>query len=176
MQRVVVIGNSGSGKTRLASRLAARLGVPHVELDSIYHQQGWTQLPPGKYRERVAERVGGDRWVVDGNYSAVRDLVWTRADTLVWLDLPRTLVTYQIVRRSFSRVVRGTELWNGNREKLGNLLSLDPERSVIAWSVAQHSEYRRTYAGVPADPQWKHLRFVRLRTRADVGALLENTP
>jgi hypothetical protein len=116
--------------------------------------------------------VAGDRWVADGNYQVLRDLVWGSADTLIWLDLPRPVVTWRIARRSFGRVLRGTELWNGNRERLGHLISLDPERSVIAWSVTQHAVYRRAYAGIPADPRWGHLRFVRLRTPAAVRALL----
>jgi adenylate kinase family enzyme len=173
MERVVVVGNSGSGKTTLAAALAKRLGAQHIELDSIYHQRNWTPLPPDRYRARVASLVEAGSWVVDGNYNDVRDLVWERADTLVWLDLPRRVVTRQIVRRSISRVARGTELWNGNRERLGELLSLDQERSVIVWSVRNHREYRRRYGPVPADPRWAHLRFVRLRSRREIAAYLQ---
>jgi adenylate kinase family enzyme len=175
VQRVAVIGNSGSGKSTLAKALSARLGLPHVELDSIYHQAGWTQLPTDEYRARVGALVQAERWVVDGNYAVLRDLVWGRADTLIWLDLPRPVVTWRIVRRSLHRVARGAELWNGNRERLRSLLSLDPENSVIAWSVRQHAEYRRMYSEVPADPQWAHLVFVRLRSPAAVRDLLTAT-
>ncbi|HEX2361691.1 MAG TPA: hypothetical protein VHI11_06435, partial [Jiangellaceae bacterium] len=92
MRRVSVVGNAGSGKTKLARELAARLRVPHVELDAIFHQPNWTRLPTDEFRQRVADAVAGDGWVVDGNYSSVRDLVWQRADAVVWLDFSRATV------------------------------------------------------------------------------------
>jgi adenylate kinase family enzyme len=92
VRRVSVVGNSGSGKTRLGRMLAERLGVPFVELDAIFHQAGWQPLPPEEFRARVEAAAAGDGWVIDGNYSTVRDLVWARADTVVWFDLPRLTV------------------------------------------------------------------------------------
>ena len=87
VRRVSVVGNSGSGKSTLASALAEHLEVPWIELDSIYHQPGWIPLPAPDFRARVEAAAAGDAWVIDGNYTAVRDLVWARADTVVWLDL-----------------------------------------------------------------------------------------
>jgi adenylate kinase family enzyme len=92
VRRVSVVGNSGSGKSTVAAALAAALGVPHLELDGVFHQPGWEPLPADSFRAVVAAAVAGDGWVLDGNYSAVRDLVWARADTVVWLDLPRRTV------------------------------------------------------------------------------------
>jgi hypothetical protein len=108
--------------------------------------------------------------VVDGNDYATRDLVWGAAETLVWLDFPRHVVLPRLVRRTVWRVLRRTELWNGNREPWHNFWSLNPQRSVIAWSVAQHNNYRRRYAAIPADPAWAHLSFVRLRSPAQARA------
>lgn len=176
MARVAVIGNSGAGKTTFARELAARLAVPYVELDAIFHGPNWTELPPEEFRARVAAVVAGPAWVVDGNYSAVRPLVWARADTLVWLDLSRPLVTWRIVSRTVRRGIRRTELWNGNRERLSAMLSLDPQRSVILWSVTRHGPKRRALTAVPADPRWGHLRFVRLRTRHAVRNFLAALP
>ena len=88
MRRVSVVGISGARKTTLARRLAAALEVPHVELDAIFHQPGWTELPVEEFRERVRLELAAEGWVVDGNYTAVRDLVWAAADTVVWLDRP----------------------------------------------------------------------------------------
>jgi adenylate kinase family enzyme len=172
MQRVSVVGNSGSGKSTLAAALAARLGVPHVELDSIFHQPGWTELPRDEFRARVGAAAATDRWVIDGNYPAVQDLVWARADTVVWVDLPRPLVMRRVVTRTVRRAVRRQELWNGNREPLSNFLSFDPERSIIMWAWTQHAEYRLRYEEAMADPDWSHLRFVRLRSPAQIRAFL----
>jgi adenylate kinase family enzyme len=90
---VSVVGTSGSGKSTLARELAVILGVPHPELDSVNQQPGWVPLPTDEFRQVVAVRLAEDGWVVDGNYSAVRLLVWALADTVTWLDLPRRTVS-----------------------------------------------------------------------------------
>ena len=169
MRRVCVVGNSGSGKTTLARVLAARLGVPHLELDSVFHQPGWTEPDPEDFTARVAAFTAGEGWVLDGNYSRVRDLVWRRADTIVWLDLPRMVVMRRVLRRTSSRVLRRTELWQGNRETLRNVLSRDPARSIIAWSWTSHARYRAMYEELSRDPEWSHVRWVRLRRLCEVA-------
>jgi adenylate kinase family enzyme len=172
VQRVSVVGNSGSGKSTLAAALAEHLPAPWIELDSIFHQPGWAELPGAEFRARVEALAAGDAWVIDGNYSAVRDLVWARADTVVWIDLPRPLVMYRIISRTLRRAVLRQELWNGNREPWSNWLTLDPERSIIMWSWTQHAKYRVRYGGAMADPALSHLTFVRLRSPAEVRAFL----
>ena len=89
VRRVSVVGNSGSGKSTLARELAASLGVAHIELDSVFHQPGWEPLPEDEFQRLVTARTSENGWVIDGNYSAVRPIVWARADTVVWLDLPK---------------------------------------------------------------------------------------
>jgi adenylate kinase family enzyme len=172
VRRVSVVGNSGSGKSTLAARLAAQLGVPHVELDALFHQPGWTELPGPEFRRHVAAATDGEGWVIDGNYSAVRPLVWQRADTVVWLDLPRAIVLRRIVGRTLARAILRKTLWNGNRERWRNLTTLDPEQSVIAWSWTHRATYRERYGGAMEDPAWAHCRFVRLRSARDVEAFL----
>jgi adenylate kinase family enzyme len=172
VHRVSVVGNSGSGKSAFADALASRLGVPHVELDSIFHQPRWTPLPPEEFRRQVGEVAATDGWVIDGNYSAVRDLIWQRADTVVWLDLSRSVVMWRVVSRTLLRLVLRRELWNGNREPWSNLFSWDPMRSIIAWSWTQHSRYHRQYLAAASDQAWRHLRFVQLRKRKEVQTFL----
>jgi adenylate kinase family enzyme len=174
MDRVSVVGNSGSGKTTFAAALARRMGAPCLELDSVFHQPGWVPLGTAEFRARVASFAAGPRWVVDGNYSAVRDLVWSRADTVVWLDPPRARVIRQIVWRTLRRAMTRAELWNGNREPWGNFFRLDPERSVIVWSWTRHRVYRDRYLAAMADPACAHLRFIRLTgPRQAAGVLAE---
>ncbi len=167
-----VVGCSGSGKTTLARSLAQALGSPHIELDSIYHQPDWTPLADEEFRRRVAGAVEADRWVVDGNYSVVRDIVWDRADTVVWFDLPYASVMARTIGRTVRRTVTREELWNGNREPLSNLWSLKPEKSIIAWAATHHKVYRRRYREAERDPRWAELCFVRLRSQSEADALV----
>lgn len=125
-QRIVVVGTSGSGKTTTASRIAQRLGIHHVELDALHWEPDWTPAPLDVFRERVARALNGDAWAVDGNYSKVRDIVWSRTDTVVWLDYTLPVIMGQLVWRTLRRVFTREELWSGNRESLRTtLLSRD---------------------------------------------------
>jgi adenylate kinase family enzyme len=169
---VSVVGNSGSGKSTLARALARRLHVAHVELDSFKHQPGWKELPADEFAARVRVAIAADGWVVDGNYSTVRDEVWQRADTVVWVDPPRIVVMRQVIGRTLGRLVRRTELWNGNREPWRNLYTLDPQESVIAWAWTRHRHYRELYRRLSADPSWGHLTFHRVASRKDSERLL----
>ncbi len=169
-RRISVVGGSGSGKTVLAGRLAERLGLRHIELDSLYHLAGWEQRSPEEFRSVVDDATAGPRWVTCGNYSLVREQIWERADTVVWLDLSRRQVMGQVVGRTLRRVVTREELWNGNREPWSNLYRLDPERSIIAWAWTRHGVYRDRYQTAMLDPRWSRLTFVRLRSRPEVEA------
>jgi adenylate kinase family enzyme len=172
VRRVSVVGNSGSGKTAFASALASQLGVPHVELDAINHQPNWVPLPREDFRREVGAVAAGEGWVIDGNYSAVRDLVWARADTVVCLDLPRRTVMRRVITRTLRRTLWREELWNGNREPLTNLVSRDPVKSIIAWSWTQHARYHAQFLAAAEDPAWRHLRFIRLETPSQVRDFL----
>jgi deazaflavin-dependent oxidoreductase (nitroreductase family) len=173
---VSVVGASGAGKTTVAAALARRLDVPLVELDALFHLPGWQSRPEPEFRALVDRATAGPAWVVDGNYSAVRDLVWARADQVVWLDLPRPVVLAQVLRRSLGRALGGTELWNGNREHWRNLLRRDPERNIVRWSWTRHPLYRRRYAEALAAPGARHLAALRVRARSGTAALLAVTP
>jgi adenylate kinase family enzyme len=164
LRRVAVVGSPGAGKTTLARVLAYRLGVPHVELDAIFHLPDWQELPTDEFIETVSACTSSGGWVVDGNYSRVRDVVWTRADAIVWLDFSRPVVMRRVASRTISRAVRREELWNGNREPWSNLWSWDPNRSIIAWAW-RYFDHRRTQIEAELhNPRWADVAFVRLRT------------
>jgi adenylate kinase family enzyme len=172
VRRVSVVGTSGSGKSTLGAALAARLGVDFIELDAVYHQADWEPLPSPEFRQRVAAATTSEGWVIDGGYSKVRDIVWARADTVVWLDLPRRTVMRRIVWRSFRRAAGRVELWNGNRERWRNFFALDKEESVIAWAWQTYASRRERYLAAMADPGNSHLRFVWLTSPGAVRRFL----
>ncbi len=167
-----MVGCSGSGKTTLSRALARALHAPNIELDAIFHQPGWTPLDDDTFKARVTEVTGSARWVVDGNYSTVRDIVWERADTVVWFDLPYVTVMARTIRRTVRRTVTRQQLWNGNKEPWSNLFSFKPEKSIIAWAATRHRVYRQRYGAAEHDPRWAGLHFVRLRSQREADAFL----
>ena len=142
--RIAVVGTTGSGKTTLASALAAQLALPHIELDSLNWQAGWRDLSrtdPDEFVRRATFAVAADAWVADGNYGLVRDFVWRRATHLVWLDYDRPVIMYRVIWRSLARALLRTELWAGNRERWGHMLR--PSHPIQwAWSTLASPPHR----------------------------------
>jgi adenylate kinase family enzyme len=167
------VGTSGVGKSTFASLLARGLECPFLELDSVFHQAEWVPLDTALFRTRVADFAAGERWVIDGNYSKVRDIVWARADTVVWLDLPRRVVMRRLVWRTLRRVAGRAELWNGNRERWHNVFTWDRNESVISWGWHSFGSNRVRYAAAAADPALGHLSFVRLTSAGAVRRFLQ---
>lgn len=173
-RRVAVVGTSGSDKTTLARRLAERLGVPHVELDAIHWGPNWTPAPADVFRERTAQALSGEAWTVDGNYSAVREIVWPRADTIVWLDYALPVIMGRVMIRTLWRVVTREELWSGNRERASTaILGRD---SIIWWALSTYRRRRREYPVLFSRPEFAHLRVVHLTSPRQARLWLASLP
>ena len=171
MQRVVVVGTSCSGKTTLARQLSRVLGSPHVELDGIHWMPGWQLRPMDEVRRMVGEAAAAERWVMDGNYSAVRDIVWGRATAVVWLNYPFRVVLWRCLSRTVRRVITREELFSGNREGFRqSFLSRD---SIILWALTSHGQVRRKYRRILDDGDFPHLRVIELRNPSEVEKLVE---
>ena len=111
-RRVLVAGTSGSGKTAWASRIAGQLGIPHVEMDALYHGPNWT--PRGSFMADVVAFAAEDEWVTEWQYSSAREILAARADLVVWLDLPIVTTMRQVTARTLRHRLRREVLWNGN--------------------------------------------------------------
>jgi adenylate kinase family enzyme len=171
VKRVCILGSaSGSGKTTLGRVLADRLGVPFHELDALNHGPGWTEATAAELRARVEPIVAGPAWVIDGGYRGkLGDLILARADTVVWLDLPRRVWLPRLLLRTARRVVLRKELWNGNRETLRGVLWGRNALIPFAWRV--FAERRRRYP-VELAPY----PVVRLRSSRQVARFLAALP
>lgn len=166
-RRILVAGASGSGKTSLAARMAAVSGVPHVEIDALHWHAGWTANP--RFEHEVAALAASDAWITEWQYDAARPVLAARAELLVWLDLPRSIVLARVVRRTVVRSLRRLELWNGNVEPPLRTAFTDRDH-IIRWSMRTYGLYpARIRAALEAHPA---LRLVRIRSRKDADRLL----
>jgi adenylate kinase family enzyme len=169
---VTIVGGSGSGKSTLAETLAGHMDARLVELDAIFHKPNWTPTPTPQFRAEVAAALDADRWIVAGNYSVVMDLTQGGADTIVWLDMPRWLVTWRVIKRSVRRAVQREELWNGNRERWRNLIKRDPEDNIIVWAWTYHGVHTERYTAFAEGNFWAHAQVYRLQRPRDVQRFL----
>jgi adenylate kinase family enzyme len=169
--RIVVVGVTGSGKTTTAARLARVLVIPHVELDALHWQPNWVEMEREAFRELVTRALAGPAWVTDGNYRKARDIIWARANTLVWLDYPLPVILWQLTWRTLKRVVTREELWNGNRETFREqFLS---KESLFLWAIQTYPRLRKTYPQFLASPEYAHLQVIRLSSRRETARWLE---
>ena len=167
-RRVHVAGNSASGKSTLAERLARALDAEFVELDALNWLPDWVGLNEtdpswnGDWNGREATR--GEAWVVAGSYHTYSQRTfWARLDTVVWLDLPMLLLLKRVMLRSWRRWRRRELLWGSNVERFWtHFLLWRKNDSLIYWILTQHARKRRAMLALMADSCWSHIRFVRL--------------
>ena len=104
VRRILVVGATGSGKTTLARRLSTLTKIPHLELDLVRYERGWQETPLADFCGRVASIADGDSWIIDGNYAAVREPTWRRAQLVVWLDYPISIILVRLIWRTIRRI------------------------------------------------------------------------
>jgi len=171
-QRIVIVGTTGSGKTTLAKRLSALLGFPHVELDALHWKPNWEESPLQDFGERVLAALASDAWIVDGNYSKVRHIVWPRADTIIWLDYSLLVIFRQLIPRTLRRITRREQLWAGNVETWHKaLLSHD---SILLWAVKSHRRQRVIFPRTLSKVEYAHLTIVRLQSPQELSRWLSH--
>jgi adenylate kinase family enzyme len=99
MQRILVIGSGGSGKSTVAKEIASRLDLPLIHLDALYWQPGWRAAETSEWERVVRELTAAPCWVMDGNYGGTLDVRLPRCDTVVFLDLPRVVCLWRVLKR-----------------------------------------------------------------------------
>ena len=149
----------------MARDLAQKIGGKHIETDALFHQPGWTEPDPLEFRKQVLEATNCESWAMDGNYTQhLLGTTWPRADTVVWLDYHQAIVLWRVIRRTVARLLKKTELWNGNRESWRMLFS---KESIILWSLNMHYTYRRRYEKLLKLPETLHLEVVHLKSPSE---------
>ena len=170
--RINVVGTSGSGKSTLAREIASRLDIPYIELDRLFWKANWTETTDDEFFPKLRDALSTNRWILDGNYDRTRQIKWEHVETVVWLDLPLYLVFARIVARAIARIYNRKELWAGNKETFKKtFLSRD---SIILWSLTTYAHNRKRYAALSDNDQYRHVRFVRLRSTKEVSQFLMN--
>ena len=141
MKRILVIGSSGSGKSYLANQLSEKLNLPFFASDHFYWKSDWKHSPPEEVHQNVKHIVDQEAWILDGNFDDMREMVWKRAECIIWLDYSFWTIIKQVVFRNFRWMISRQPTWSGNKMYLTQVLS------GIWHSVKSFSRKRRQYPG-----------------------------
>jgi adenylate kinase family enzyme len=175
MRRIAVIGVTGSGKTTLAKQIAARLNIPHIESDALHWEPNWQEASLEVFRQRMSAALDPTGcWVCDGNYSKVRDIIWNRADTIIWLDYPLYFSLWRLLIRTFRRILLRESLWGTNHETIKG--SFFDNESLMVWAVKSQRKHRTTYPTLLASPDYAHINSVRLLSPKQTNCWLRTLP
>ncbi len=163
-RRIVIVGTTGSGKTTLAQQLSQVLNITHIELDNLFWKPNWEESTNNEFRQKIADALANfDQWVVDGNYSLTREMIWPKAETIIWLDYPLRVNFWRLFKRSLGRGLRKEKLWDAqNQERLKNQFA--SRDSLFIWAIKSYSRRRRNYTQIFRDNIYPHLHLIRLKT------------
>lgn len=180
MRRVAVVGSSGAGESALARTIAKSIGVPVVDLETLLNGSGPDLTSTPEFRSKVITAIAdaeGDAstggWVAAGNHRTVSDIVQRRADTIVWIDLPRITAAARLVKRSLRSSLTRRRTQDGEPERLRDLLARRADENVLLWSWQHHHRYARIYDSYASGAFWSHATVHRLRTRREVDSFAE---
>ena len=175
MERILIVGSTGSGKTTLGEALARLLGLDAIDLDALHWLPEWQERPTEESAAMLLQRLEDSqgRWVVMGNYTKFQNILWPKAQALVHLDYAFPQVLSQLLRRTWRRVSTGEELFyagSGIRESLAKTLSRD---SILLWLLKSWRSRKLKLAQALAMPEHAHLTLIHLRSPAELRAWLD---
>ncbi|MCG8603795.1 adenylate kinase [bacterium] len=173
IERVNVIGTSGSGKSTFGRQLAALLGLPFIEMDGVYWRPNWTEPTDEEFILQVKTITEGSRWVLDGNYSRSTPVKWRHVQLVVWLDRSFVRTVFRVSARCVKRSLTKVEIWpdTSNRETLRRAFL--SRHSVILWAITSYRRNRRQYSEVIGSREYAYIWFVRLTSQREVNSFLE---
>ncbi|MBB5939520.1 hypothetical protein [Streptomyces zagrosensis] len=143
-KRIALVGPVASGKSTLATAIAAHTGRPHLDMDELFWGPNWTPVNASVFHAGVHDALAADTWIADGNYGGeAGETLLARAELAIWLDLPLRICLPRLIRRSLRRAGTRQELFAGNRETFSHLFARD---SILWWGPAHHHQHRRRWA------------------------------
>ena len=172
MNRIVVIGSSCSGKSTFSQTLANKINIKYIELDELHWLPDWQERRDQEFKDLVSKAVSDDAWIVDGNYSIVRDILWPRATTIIWLNHSFRVVLYRSITRSIKRIVTKKKLFSGNVESFKKtFLSRD---SIILWVLKTYHKKRKQYPEILKQAEAKGMKVIEFKNQSQVNDYLRN--
>lgn len=173
-KRIVVIGTTSFGKSTLAKTLADKFACAFIELDALHWEPNWQEAEPHVFRVRAEKATLPKAWVAAGNYSVVRDILWNKAEVIIWLDYPLPIVFWRLLIRTLRRTITQEELWNGNRESFWTHFKFWSEDSLFHWLLKTYWRRKREFPILFSLPEYQHLKIYRFNHPRELEAWLDD--
>ena len=173
--RINVVGTSGSGKTTFSKSLSRRLGIEHIEIDSLFWGPNWYWPSDDEFFPKLQIALEGkDKWILDGNYTRTIPIKWEKVEVVIWLDYSFTRTFFQAVKRAISRSLTKEELWEGtgNRESLRN--SFFDRNSIILWTIKTYKKTKKKYQEIMQEPEYSYITFIRIKSPKEAKKFLKS--
>jgi len=141
-------------------------------MDRLFWKPDWQETPDEEFLAALDTATDEPAWVLDGNYSRTRPIVWPKLDTVVWLDysFPRTFA--QLLGRTIRRAATKEPMWGHSVESWRKaFFSRD---SIVVWLLKTYRRRRRNYPALMEDPRYTHIRFLRLRSPRETARWLRS--
>ena len=143
MKKILIVGCSCTGKTSTGHLIESRLGIPFFDLDDMFWNPNWEGTEDDKFREKVNQITSKDSWCISGNYNRVKDLTWSNADAVIWLNYPFPVIVRQAFYRTFKRVFTKELVCNGNTESF--FKSFFTRESILLWVYQSYPNMLKRY-------------------------------
>jgi adenylate kinase family enzyme len=170
LNKIVIVGTSGCGKTTLGRQLAKTLHIKHVDLDDLYWLPNWIPRADEEFFSLIQRELDRDGWIICGNYSRAQEQVWKQADTIIWLDLPLYTCLWRAFKRSMKSWIKHEPCCNGNYETIRRIFGKD---SIILWVWNTYFRRKKAYTQYFALNNSNH-RLIRLQNDHEIQKFLSN--
>lgn len=174
LQRINIIGTSGSGKTTFAKHLSNKLNHQYIEMDSIFWKPNWTESTDQEFFQKLEISLAPKTWVLDGNYQRTEKLKWKYVQTVIWIDYSYKRVMYQALKRAIKRIVTKQEIWPNTNNKETIYKTFFTKDSIIFWTLSTYHKNKKRYESLMKDPSYSHIHFVRLKNPKEAKSFLDS--
>lgn len=173
MDRINIIGCSGSGKSTFGRKLSSILDIKYYELDSLFWKPNWEQTDKDDFFDKAKSIVNTESWVIDGNYRRIEQIKFNRADTIIWIDTPFYLTMIQAFKRAIRRIKNKEELWEGtgNRETIRK--TFFSKNSILLWTMTNYRRINKRYTDLFKSGRYEDTSRIRLKTRKEKELFLK---
>lgn len=154
----VIIGSPGAGKTTLAKQLGEHLNLQAIEMDYYHFTHNWVEVSDETFFNSIDLLTQQSGWIADGNYGILRNMLWKRAEVLIWLRFPFFFTFRRLFVRSMDRVFSQKPLWHGNKESFYN--TFFTKNSIFYWFFKTYRQRNRQYEQLLKSSEYSHLRVM----------------